>query len=74
MEIKCNIAFFWDEEAKVWIATSEDVYGLILEDESLDNLMKRVFIAIPDLLETQKKDNIKISVNCVASRRELVYA
>ena len=74
MEIKCNIAFFWDEEANVWIATSEDVYGLILEDESLDNLMKRVFIAVPDLLETQDKENVKISVNCIASRRELVYA
>ena len=74
MEIKCNIAFFWDDEAKVWIATSENVPGLILEDESFDNLINRVFVAVPDLLESENAEHRKISLNCVASRNELVYA
>jgi hypothetical protein len=70
-----NIAFFWDEEANVWIASSEDVAGLILEDESLDNLMSRVFITVPELIGSRKIDHDKVlSINCVASRRELVYA
>ena len=71
---KYNVAFFWDDEAKVWIATSEDVYGLVLEDESLDNLMQRVFVAIPDLLGEHLGTEHQISVNCIASRNELVCA
>jgi hypothetical protein len=74
MENRYNISFFWDNEAEVWIASSEDVYGLILEDESLDNLMQRVFVAIPDLLGLEGDGHQMISVNCVASRNELVYA
>ena len=74
MDIRCNVAFFWDNEAKVWIATSEDVSGLILEDESFDNLLNRVFIAIPELLESNDTEHRKISINCIASRYELVSA
>ena len=40
----------WDDDSAVWIATSEDVAGLVLEDESLDNLQHRVELAIPELL------------------------
>ena len=55
----------WDEEAKVWIATSPDVIGLVLESESLDCLMERAKEAIPELLElnAQKPANI-ISYVC----------
>ncbi|MEO6395692.1 MAG: DUF1902 domain-containing protein [Devosia sp.] len=41
----------WDDEAKVWVATSEDVPGLVTEDASLDNLVKRISVVIPELLE-----------------------
>jgi hypothetical protein len=74
MKNRYNISFFWDNEAEVWIASSEDVFGLILEDESLDNLMKRVFVAISDLLGLEGDGHQTISVNCVASRFELVSA
>jgi hypothetical protein len=40
----------WDAEASVWIATSEDVPGLALESASLDALMERIKIAVPELL------------------------
>ena len=43
--------FRWDEESAVWIATSDDVLGLVLEDESFDRLSKKVEDAIPELLE-----------------------
>ena len=46
-----KIDFFWDEEACVWIATSQDVPGLVLEHDSLDILMGRVRLAAPELLE-----------------------
>lgn len=44
------VKMMWDDEAKVWIATSDDVPGLVLESESLDTLVNKVKIAIPELL------------------------
>jgi len=40
----------WDGESAVWIATSEDVPGLVLESGSLDALMERLRFAVPELL------------------------
>lgn len=45
------INFMWDNEACVWIATSEDVPGLVLESGSFDALVERVHYAIPELIE-----------------------
>lgn len=46
-----RIRFQWDAEASVWIATSNDVRGLVLEDASLSKLIERASFAIPELLE-----------------------
>lgn len=46
-----RVDFLWDEEASVWVATSKDVPGLVLESGSFDALKERVRIAIPELLE-----------------------
>ncbi|MDR1917287.1 MAG: DUF1902 domain-containing protein [Synergistaceae bacterium] len=40
----------WDAEAAVWIATSADIPGLVLESGSLDALTERVRFAAPELL------------------------
>lgn len=45
------IDLLWDNEAKVWVATSEDVPGLVLESGSFDALIERVQNAVPELLE-----------------------
>jgi predicted RNase H-like HicB family nuclease len=41
----------WDEEARVWVATSEDIPGLVTEAATLDDLLKRVVAVAPELLE-----------------------
>ena len=46
-----NIQLTWDDEAKVWIATSDDIPGLILENESADKLIRRVMISAPEIIE-----------------------
>ena len=46
-----DIQLAWDDEAKVWMATSADIPGLILEDESADKLIQRVIIAAPEIIE-----------------------
>ncbi|MCI9151342.1 MAG: DUF1902 domain-containing protein [Lachnospiraceae bacterium] len=45
-----TITFTWDEDASVWIATSEDIPGLVLESGSFDALLERVRFAVPELL------------------------
>jgi len=41
----------WDDEAKVWIATSDDVPGLVTEARTLDALVERVHAVAPELLD-----------------------
>ena len=46
-----NVKFMWDDEAAVWVATSDDIKGLVMEGGSADALVERVRIAVPELLE-----------------------
>ena len=48
--MRCNIKCRWDAEAAVWIATSGDVPGLVLESGSFDALLERVKQAVPELI------------------------
>lgn len=45
-----TINFTWDGEANVWIVTSDDIPGLVLESGSFDSLLKRTRFAMPELL------------------------
>jgi hypothetical protein len=45
----------WDDQAAVWIATSDDIPGLVLESGSLDALYERVRMAVPELLTLNEK-------------------
>ena len=69
-----QVKMIWDPESAVWIATSEDVPGLILESGPFDVLVERVRYAVPELLElngekhdtynltylTQKEDQVAV--------------
>lgn len=46
-----NVQLVWDDEAEVWMATSDDIPGLILEDDSADKLIQRVMLAAPEIIE-----------------------
>lgn len=48
MEYTVNLT--WDSNAEVWIATSNDIPGLVLESGSFDALLERVRFAVPELL------------------------
>jgi len=41
----------WDEEARVWVATSEDVSGLATEGNTIEELVEKLKVMIPELLE-----------------------
>jgi predicted RNase H-like HicB family nuclease len=53
-DMKCKPLFVraeWDEEARVWVATSDDVPGLVTEKDTLEGLVEKLKTLIPELLE-----------------------
>jgi predicted RNase H-like HicB family nuclease len=40
----------WDDEAQVWVASSEDVPGLATGADTLEGLIEKLRIVIPELL------------------------
>ncbi len=46
-----HVIFQWDPEAEVWVATSDDIIGFVMEGETVDGLIHRVRLAVPELLE-----------------------
>jgi hypothetical protein len=69
-EYKVN--FFWDEVADIWVATSEEIPGLVLESGSLDALMERVRHAAPELLELNSSPEGDFTLHFFSERSELV--
>jgi len=67
-----TIDLFWDDEASVWIAESQDLPGLILESESFDTLVERVKKAVPDLLELNGTVHTQIKLHFKAERLAVV--
>lgn len=65
-----SVTFTWDNETSVWIATSKDIPGLVLESGSFDALMERVRFAIPELLELNQLDNMPLSLVFTSERHE----
>ena len=49
-----NVEAFWDEEAKVWVASSDDVPGLITEAPTMELLMQKIRVLIPELFRANK--------------------
>ena len=50
VEMTIQVRAFWDEEAKVWVAESDDVPGLVTEAPSVDQLIEKLKGLIPELL------------------------
>ena len=72
MEYK--IKLIWDDEADVWVATSDDVPGLVLESGSYDALVERVRYTIPDLLELNSQKAPSYNISFLSERHDRVYA
>ena len=42
---------FWDDEASVWVATSNDIPGLVTEADTAEKLSDKLKVIIPELIE-----------------------
>jgi hypothetical protein len=57
----------------VWVATSEDICGFVLESGSADALIEKVRVAAAELLELNRQPHDSIRIRIVSSR-DLVLA
>lgn len=48
--MKVVVEALWDDEAKVWVASSVDQIGLVTEAASIEELQKKLPLIVPDLL------------------------
>lgn len=66
----------WDGEARVWVATSDDIPGLVTEAETFERLVERVIAIAPELLELNNQapgDGAELKFEAVR-REHLAYA
>ena len=65
----------WDDEAKVWVATSDDVPGLATEAGTMEELSKKLEVMIPELLtENGYLDAGEISYEVLARKFSVIQA
>lgn len=70
MEYVINL--IWDEEAGIWVATSDDIPGLALESGSFDALIERVRFAAPELLALNHAETSPAALRFLSERRERI--
>lgn len=67
-----TINLIWDSEAEVWIATSDDIPGLVLEAGSFDALVERIRFAVPELLELNSPNKTPVTLTFLSERQERI--
>jgi predicted RNase H-like HicB family nuclease len=64
----------WDEEARVWVATSDDVPGLATEEETLETLVDKLKGLIPELLEANGSlEDTEVPFEIMTRRFEIAH-
>jgi hypothetical protein len=75
MTMTYHVEAFWDPEAGVWVATSEDVPGLATEAPTIEGLTAKLHTLVPELLEANhvRLDNPhEVTFELTSHRQELV--
>ena len=71
MKDSYNVQVHWDDEAKVWWGCSDDIHGLILEGDTAEELIQKMLIAAPEMIELNEIEKCD-KINFVLSRQEKV--
>jgi len=74
VRMEYTIKTIWDADAAVWIATSEDIPGLVLESGSFDALVEKVKAAVPELLVLNAAASKDAPLFFVSERHDHAYA
>jgi predicted RNase H-like HicB family nuclease len=64
----------WDDEAGMWVATSEDVPGLVTEAPTFEALLDKLRVMVPEMLELNgvlsADDAVRAAFRVVAEKLE----
>lgn len=75
---KLIVNAFWDDEAQVWWATSDDIPGLATEAASPELLLEKLLVIIPELIEANgivdgDSDEIPFELVSVCTRAAVAH-
>jgi Domain of unknown function (DUF1902) len=62
MSREITIQARWDDEARVWTATSNDVPGLVIEADTWSGMIEEVRLTLPELLEVRGERHDDLSL------------
>jgi hypothetical protein len=66
-----EVSLNWDDEARKWYALNDDI-PIILEGASLDTLIDRVKLAVPEILEMNGQPHTDIHLLFKMERRAVM--
>ncbi len=64
----------WDSDAAVWVATTQDLRGLVTEAESIEALRAKLPGMILDLLEESGVSDLPASIEIIARASDRLVA
>ena len=64
----------WDPEARVWVATTQDIRGLVTEADTIEALRAKLPGMILDLLEESGSSDLPASIELVARASDRLIA
>jgi predicted RNase H-like HicB family nuclease len=67
----------WDDEAAVWVATSDDIPGLITEADTLEALRAKLIDLVPELIAENGEPSepaASLPIEIVATQHLLIDA
>ena len=70
-----NVISKWDAEAEVWVATSPELPGLILEADTAEGIVEEAQRVITELLQLRHDAGVQGPYSCkITSEREFQIA
>ena len=61
----------WDADARVWVATSSDVAGLVIQGRTQDEVVKKLRLVIPSLTEVAIEPTAQIEIHFLRQRKSM---
>ncbi|MCC5635708.1 DUF1902 domain-containing protein [Nostoc sp. CHAB 5844] len=75
MNTVVKVSAFWDSEAEVWVASSDDLPGLVTEASTIELLTEKLKLIIPELCELNQVEACQkdyIDLELTTHRREAI--
>ncbi len=70
--MKLVVDAFWDDEAEVWVASSQGDVGLVTEAPTIEELQERIALVLPDLLADEHRGPYEVEL--IAHYQQVVAA